>query len=248
MKKNATGVIVIAAAILSTAAAAELSQQYVTGEGFSIRLPGDWEQVPGEVLKAYSRAMRDLAPGADLPAYDYGYQPSGAGRWLAYPYILLQVRRTGRVPEEELSEYRQFRDAAEEGIRAAGEKAGGLFSSLALGETLYDPGDRILWMTMQAEVEGAGPFKALVALKLTSEGFIQLMCYSDADEFGRYIPLFEEIVRGVSLDDRLLYAPRPRGPEPGEARPGRGWLWAAAAVALAALLVSFPALKTRRKP
>jgi hypothetical protein len=190
-------VVFITSAIAS---GTEFTQRFNAKEGFTLKLPDKWVQIPGEILDEHSRKLQQASPDEERPAYDYGFQLSKAGDWLACPYILIRINKTGRIPEGKIKKLTREKD----GSQPIKEKISGILNT-EVEDILYDPDDHTLWMTFLADAEMV---RGLVATKLTQEGCIQLVCYSNDHDFPEYRRLFEDIVKSIYLAKDLEYRSR----------------------------------------
>ena len=179
---------------------AEFTQRFNAKEGFTLKLPYNWVRIPGEVLDEHSRKLQQAAPDAEKLIYDYGFQMSSAGYWLACPYILICLNKTGRIPEGKMKKLTKEK----KGSKPIEEKISGI-PNTEVGEILYDSDDHTLWMTFLADAEKV---KGLIATKLTREGCIQIVCYAEDQDFNEYRKLFEDIVKNIYISEDLKYKPR----------------------------------------
>ncbi|OPL16683.1 MAG: hypothetical protein AVO38_07245 [delta proteobacterium ML8_D] len=178
----------------------EFTQRFNAKEGFTLKLPDKWAQIPGKVLNEHSRRLQQSAPDEERPAYDYGFQLFSSGHWLEYPRILIHINSTGRIPEGKIRKLAREKD----GSQPIKEKISGILNT-EVKDILYDPNDHTLWMTFLSTEEGV---QGLVATKLTQEGCIQIVCYSHDQDFHKYRGLFENIVRSIDLNRDLKYKSR----------------------------------------
>jgi hypothetical protein len=95
--------LIVMFAGVSTASASELKKN-----GFSISLPDEWVEIPRDVIDAYEKEIARLAPNAPAPHYDYGFQLGSSQNWFEYPYILVQINNTGRIPESQLEKFEAY--------------------------------------------------------------------------------------------------------------------------------------------
>ncbi|MDL1958104.1 MAG: hypothetical protein LWX01_11380 [Deltaproteobacteria bacterium] len=182
------------------ASGTEFTQRFNAKEDFTLKLPYNWVQIPGEVLDEHSRKLQQAAPDAEKLVYDYGFQLSGAGYWLACPYILICLNKTGRIPEGKMKKLTKEK----KGSKPIEERISGI-PDTEVGEILYDLDDHTLWMTFLADAE---KIKGLIATKLTREGCIQIVCYAEDQDFNEYRKLFEDIVKNICISEDLEYKPR----------------------------------------
>ncbi len=197
----------IAACIAAIAISAG-GETFDTGEGFAITLPNGWVQIPGSVLQVFSARMDDLSPDTPQQVYDYGYQIEDDGKWLTYPYILVQVRPEGRIPSGQLVRYNQFAPEMEEDIETVKNGFSDVLSDASMDEPAYDSENKILWTSLSANVLDGADVKALVGMRLTEMGYIQLTGYAPLDSFAEYERIFREAFVNLVLDADIEYQPQ----------------------------------------
>lgn len=212
-------------------------QDFRTTDGFTVHLPAGWKPIPRDILDAYSAAMAKMAPGAEKQTFNYGFQLSASRKWFEYPYILIQINRAGRVPEEQLESLGRIEQAMGKGFEKTRESLSSIVDDARLGKTSYEPSSHILWTVIALDVKGFGKVRGLIGSLLTEDGFIQISCHARDQDFPGYLPVFESIVRKTDVDSGLRYNPRDDGSDRTDA--GKGWTRTMAA---AALLVGLSAL------
>jgi hypothetical protein len=208
MKRAAVAAILVVLCLSPLCYGADLAQEVRAQDGFIIRLPDNWKAIPRDMLDKYSQAVARLTRDTEKQVYDYGFQRSDAPGWFAYPYILIQVRKTGRIAEAQLKSVKQFQGDMDKSMARMQQAMSEVVSDAAVGEMVYDAGAHILFSRMRMEVKEVGTIKGLIALLLTEQGGIHIAGYAKGDDFAEYLPLFEKIVRGVVPDDNLRYRPR----------------------------------------
>lgn len=203
--------MLIFSSLIMPVQAVELTQEFKTQDGFTMYLPDGWVEIPNEVLKQHSEKVNQLAPQIGEQVYDYGFQSASADNWMNHPYILIQVKRTGRIPEEDLKHYKQIDEAFSEQMEEIGDNISKTLSNTQLGETLYDAENRVLWMNISFDLQQIGRVNAQIAVKLTGFGVIQVTGYATEDTFSTYQPLFQDIARQMNLDNSIKYKPGAAG-------------------------------------
>ena len=184
------------------------AETFETRDDFSVTLPSGWVEAPPGALRHLEAAIAELSQGANEQHYDYGYQLESASTWFEYPYILVQVRRDGRVPEGQLTQYEKIESELREGAERVEETFRSVFSNLEQGEIAYDEAEHVLWSAATMNVQGVGAVRSLVAVKLTEFGFIQLMGYAREETFAQYSPIFREAVHSLAVAEEHAYRPR----------------------------------------
>lgn len=176
---------------------------------FSITLPDGWQAIPKQVLDDYSEQVASRSGGKISEQYVLGYQRGYQGQWLAHPYILVQIKDSGRIPDGQLRQMKSFHAGAERGLNKASDSLGGLLTSAALGETLYDATNRCIWMHYTIDVAQVGQIKGVTCGFLTEKGMLLFHCYGRSSEFSALLPVFQRALALVNISEELKYQPRP---------------------------------------
>ncbi len=203
--------MLIFSSLIMPVQAVELTQEFKAQDGFTMYLPDDWVEIPNEVLKQHSEKVNQLVPQIGKQVYDYGFQSPPADNWMNHPYILIQVKRTGRIPEEDLKQYKQIDEAFSDQMKEVGDNILRTLSNTQLGEILFDTENRILWMNISFDLQQIGRVNAQIAVKLTEFGVIQVTGYATENTFSTYQPLFQKIARQIYLDNSVRYKPGTAG-------------------------------------
>ncbi len=227
--------------------AVETGTRLPTKEGFTLQLPRGWKPIPGEILDAYEREIARMAPKAETQDYDYGFQLSSARKWFAYPYILVQVKSSGKVPQDQLRSMARIGEAMDTGFARARESISSIAANGKMGEPVLDEAAHTLWTRLSVDVKGVGTINGLVGTVLTEKGFIQISCYAKGEEFQGYLPLFEGMIRGTVLSDDLKYRPEGAGSVKTPGGIGTGAIAGIAALLAAAGVLFLLVVRGKRK-
>jgi hypothetical protein len=216
----------------------DLPQSFAAKNGFTVHLPKGWKPIPKEVLDSYSQAIARMAPKAERQVYDYGFQRVDTRKWFTYPYILVQVRRSGRIPEEQLAALKRIEKAMDDSFSKTTDSLSAITSNASLGEPSYDPVSHILWTRIAIDVKETGTVQGVVGAILTEEGFVQIACYAKGDDFGKYLPAFESVIKNTEIRADLKYGAR-NSSEHGEAQESRqgAFPWKTSALVLIGVLL-----------
>jgi hypothetical protein len=195
--------MVAGAIAFHTAAAAPFSSP---SDGFSIDLPPGWIQIPSAAIAETTREVARRAPNAPTPHYDYGFQFGSPDRWFTYPYVLVQVKRTGRIPESEFAKLDKF-STADTAARLQ-DKIREIATDVEIGKMRYDPTSRIIWVNTGGNVADVGRFSGVSAIVPTEFGLIQFNGYALEQEFMGFLTVFHEIIGSLSAADSARYRSR----------------------------------------
>jgi len=187
--------------------AVDLPQTIQTKDAFTISLPADWVAFPKDALDNFTTALTKLAPKAARQTYDYGFQLPMKKHWFEYPYILVQVKRAGRVSDAQLKSIKRVEQDVKQGVDQVRDSYSSVVSNAQVGETVYEPATHILWIRIAMDVQKVGTIKGVSASVLTEEGVIIISGYALAADFDQYAPVFEAIARSTVVADDLKYRP-----------------------------------------
>ena len=178
-------------------------------DGFAMSVPGGWKEIPAAVLKDYADKLARLQPNAPRQEFQGGFQLTSAQQWFTYPYVMIQIRNTGRVPEGQFTKAAGIQGAAEKGLKKAESQLSTILSESELTEPRYDPQKHALFMNGSMNVAGVGKVKMTSATLLSEKGTISVYCYASVSDFAAYAKPFETMLNSVQLSEELRYKPRP---------------------------------------
>jgi len=203
MKKNISIAVILLAA---SAYGADLSQRVVTPSGIVVHLPAGWQQVPKDVLTAQFVETARQNPNLPEQTYEYGFQ-APSDQWFSHPYVLVQIQRAGRVPEAALKKLPNLDEIMGNEMDKALEAASTI-ADAAMGKTVYDSGNRILWWSARMNYAGIGNIKMLAGSHLSEDGFVQVLSYAREEDSARDETLLKDIITRVELPDGMRYVPK----------------------------------------
>jgi hypothetical protein len=176
--------------------------------GYTLTLPDGWERIPGKAIEELVAKVAAAAGGKISEHYDDGFQQSAGGKWFQYPYVLVQARENGRIPEAKLAEMKSVREGMQKGLNEAEGKLSSLVSGLSLGDTFYDASNKCILIRFSMNAPNVGEIKALTCGFLTERGILLVHCYARAADFDRQLPIFQSILDSVRISEDLRYKPR----------------------------------------
>ncbi|MCP5048289.1 MAG: hypothetical protein GY940_14050 [bacterium] len=179
------------------------SLEPVQKDGFSISIPSGWTEIPRHILDQFEEGLARLTPKAPKQHYDYGFQMDGQGNWFKYPYILIQIKNVGRIPQRELEKLDgySFKDDLDE----HNEELSPVMSDIQVGKMVYDKQSKMIWLRFESTVAGIGPISGISGMVLTEKGMIQVNGYSLRADFPTDSKLFRTIAMSVKPDPELVH-------------------------------------------
>jgi len=193
--------LVVTAAGVSIASGSELHKN-----GFSITLPDGWVEMHRDVIDAYQEELARLASNAPPQHYDYGFQLGSSKNWFEYPYILVQLKNTGRIPESQLEKLERY--SVQETLDKHKKGLSSIMSDIEVGKIIYDKQTKMIWMRIESNVVNIGPISGLSGMVPTEKGFIQVMGYSLRENYSTYEPIFQSVALSISPEAGLAYRPK----------------------------------------
>ncbi len=174
-------------------------------DGIGVSLPDKWIEIPKEVIQTMFQELARQVPNAEAQHYDYGYQLDSAEKWLEYPYILIQIKNSGRIPERELEKLEQYPASKE--IEEQENEFEDLLSSLKMEKMHYDHNSGIIWMKIQFNIPNVGQVSCLTGMIPTEKGLIQVNGYSLQPDFEHYVSIFKDFTKNIIISKELKYQP-----------------------------------------
>lgn len=174
--------------------------------GFSISIPEGWVEMPRDVIDAYEKEIARLAPNAPPQHYDYGFQLGSSKNWFEYPYILVQMKNTGRIPERQLEKLEGY--SIEQNLDKHKKALSSIMSDIQTGKMVYDKQTRMIWMRIEANIADIGPISGVSGMVPTENGLIQVIGYSLRENYPTYEAIFQSVALSVSPESWLAYKPK----------------------------------------
>ena len=193
--------LIVMFAGVSTASDSELKKN-----GFSISLPDGWVEMPIDVIDAYEKEIGRLAPNAAAQHYDYGFQLGSSKNWFEYPYILVQIKNTGRIPESQLETLEGYN--VQESLDKHKKELSSIMSDIQAGKMVYDKQTKMIWIRIESNVANIGPIAGISGMVPTEKGFIQAIGYCLRENYPTYEAIFQSVALSVSPEPGLAYKPK----------------------------------------
>jgi hypothetical protein len=191
--------------LLACLASAGVFAGVVAKPEVTVELPDGWHEVPAGVLQSFHDEIRRKAPTVEAPKYDYAFQANAGPPWLAYPYVLVKIRPSGRPPESELANLPSI--DLDSRVKEKGEDWSRLMKDSSLGQMRYDQAANVVWLTSKSAVVNIGEVRGISGIIPTEQGFVELHAYARTEDFDAHLPTFEKIIRGAKVAPDLVYRP-----------------------------------------
>lgn len=178
--------------------------KHFSGTGFSLTLPRHWIEIPGDALEGFSQNLRKDSSGSVQETYEYGFQPGKGQTWFSFPYVLVQVKKSGKISLSDLQDYPAIKGRIEPEMPAAWQVMQGVKKAKG-GEFHYDPERQVLFHGAVATFENGRDVKNISASYLTEEGMIAVHAYAVSSEYGQHADEFYRILNSVNIAEELKY-------------------------------------------
>jgi len=168
-------------------------------------------QIPKDKLDEKLAEGNSISKAPPLRA-NYAFQRDEKAEWMSYPYVIVQIMKTGKIPESQFANMEKLSSA---GADLAKERYGALCSRLEFGKSYYDPSNRIMWAKGTFEIDPSvskpdlGTICAFGAMHLTEKGAIRVFSYCRKAELEELQKVLEEILRSVRVGVNNRYTPEP---------------------------------------
>lgn len=172
---------------------------------FEISFPDGWVEIPRYAIDSYEKAIAELVPNGRAQHYDYGFQMVGSRAWLEHPYILIQVKNSGRLSMSQLKKIEGY------SIQEPLDQEKTNYSAIAdiqTGKIVYDSKNKLFWMLAEFNVNNAGQVSGLSGIVPTEKGSIQVHAYCAKNDYPAYEPIFRSIAASVTPNPELAYKTR----------------------------------------
>ncbi len=197
-------IAVLATMQMAATSFAEVKHVYHDSDGhFSFTLPAGWVQIPASVVDSVGKVL------GITEKYDLAFQEQSSG-YFTYPYVLTQIRRSGRLPESEIRQLLAsgaFKKTMAEGYEEA-IKEGALptfLKNAQLGEMLYDQTHNAIILKSEADIVGIGRVVSVSTMMLSDYGVVSMIFNTTKDDLGSDLADYDQIVTSFKFDKGYGY-------------------------------------------
>ena len=177
------------------------AQSFNYGDGFAIRLPDGWSEIPRSLLDEYQQAVHASVPSAAGKKISYGFHLRTNTSQIGQPRILVVIERNGCVPDTTI------RDVVKDlNARHLQQKAldGALMgNSVGLearaGNVMYDEAKKLLWIRNAMRSDNVENITGINATYFTENGTVAILASARTEEFDALATILEEAIRSVSV-------------------------------------------------
>jgi hypothetical protein len=172
-------------------------------DSITFTLPADWIPISPDIVSQRAAEVAKTAPKAGKIDFKSAYQPSG-GPWFSYPYMLIKIRDTGRIPESELQKLPSL-DMSKINAFVRELAPRSAVSDISIGKMSYDPDAKRIWSESKASPPGGMDLRAIMMTVPTQKGAIDFYFYSPADQYQTLEALFLKTAASVMIGPDIAY-------------------------------------------
>jgi uncharacterized protein len=183
----------------------ESSENYKK-EGFSIKLPAGWIEIPRDKIDEFEKTIGTIDPDAPAEHFAYGFQLENSQNWFEYPYILIKIITSGRIPRNQLEKLDGY--SAQKSIEKDNKNLSKVLKDIKVEQMVYDKQTKMIWMQMEFNVATVGPVSGISGSIPTENGLIQVLGYSLREDYSAYETLFKSVATSVIPEPGLAYKPK----------------------------------------
>ncbi len=227
MPTHLTRIVCLAFSLLFAASTTSGDTLRSNRHGYTIDMPEGWTRIPPEVIQEVFDVMLDESSQNRI-VFDLGTQPADA-EWLDYPYALVQVQNYRAMGldrqitvddfERVVSELTGGNAAQNVGDRMRDDYRD-MMSDIKIGEVQLDvPNRRYTW-SLDTEVQGVGPVRAVTAGHFGRDAMIQVGFYCKRDEWEQHHDAAIHIIESFEFDTDRVFDSRPAGRNAASQRAG----------------------------
>ncbi len=233
-----TVMVVLLAAVHHGSTETSFRQVTIYDGQFTLAIPEDWIEIDQVQLEELSMWAADATGGRLVEIYQYGFCPPEFEDDPLLPYMLVQIRESGRLRYGRFVHLAPLDEFQNDTRRTFPEGVPPLVAGVAVDRVAFDRAAYRIRLEHSLDLRVRGRVTVLTAAFLTERGLVTLH-YADREKrIGRGRALFDEIVGSVVVAPELAYQPRLS-----DRWPGLPFFLAAAGVA--AVLIGF--LNYRRR-
>lgn len=175
-------------------------------DSFSITIPDGWIEIPKEILDSGRHQLLQITPDADVPQYYCGFQLENAYNWLDYPYILVDIKKTGRIPKNEFRKFEQYK--VQKDLDKIQKNLSPIMSDLNYGQMYYEEKSNVIWSRGEVNLHETEKVCILSALIPTEEGFVGVSGFCRKIQSDQLEQIFQSVVLSIIPNQKLAYQPK----------------------------------------
>lgn len=178
---------------------------YNSANHYTLTVPDGWEEIPKAIIdKAVSNAMSQSSDKSDFVDFDTGFHLKNKD-YFEYPYILIKNHEINTPPYNQIEKDLAGNEILDE-FEKTNREYENLLSNASVKKPYLDKVRNMVFMNMEAGVQGVGKVKNLITICLGRERAIRIFFYSPESEYLQNLPIFMSILDSFKYDQGYEYS------------------------------------------
>jgi hypothetical protein len=224
-------VVLLLAGAPASATDAAVRRVVIYGGLVGLEIPDDWVEIDPLHLDELSMWSAETTAGRSVEVYQHGFLPQNPGVDRSLPYVLVQIRESGRLRYGRFLHLQPLDDLRKDARRSFPDGIPPLVMDVAVEGVAFDPTTYSLRLEHTLDLRFKGRVTVLTAAFLTERGLLSLHFVDRERRIDDDRALFGRMVDSVTFSPEISYRPRMSDHLPGLP------FFVAAAIVGAALIV-----------
>ncbi len=224
-------VVLLLAGAPASATDAAVRRVVIYGGLVGMEIPDDWVEIDPLHLDELSMWSAETTAGRSVEVYQHGFLPKDPEVDRSLPYVLVQIRESGRLRYGRFLHLQPLDDLREDARRSFPDGIPPLVMDVAVEGVAFDPTTYSLRLEHTLDLRFKGRVTVLTAAFLTERGLLSLHFVDRERRIDDDRALFGRMVDSVTFSPEISYRPRMSDHLPGLP------FFVAAAIVGAALIV-----------
>lgn len=178
---------------------------YNSANHYTLTVPDGWEEIPKAIIdKAVSNAMSQSSDKSDFVDFDTGFHLKNKD-YFEYPYILIKNHEINTPSYNQIEKDLAGNEILDE-FEKTNREYENLLSNASVKKPYLDKERNMVFMNMEAGVQGVGKVKNLITICLGRERAIRIFFYSPESEYLQNLPIFMSILDSFKYDQGYEYS------------------------------------------
>jgi hypothetical protein len=181
----------------------------------TVEVPADWREIDPLHLEEITMWSAEATAGRSVEVYQHGFRPQAPGDDATLPYMLVQIRESGRLRYGRFLHLQPLNEFQDQNRRSFADGIPPLVMGVAVDNVSFDPTTFSLRLEHTLDLRFKGRVTVLTAAFLTERGLLSLHFVDRERRIDDDRPLFDRIVASVTLSPAIAYRPRSTDHLPG---------------------------------
>lgn len=207
----------------------------------AMEIPDDWQEIDPYHLDELTMWSAETTAGRSVEVYQHGFRPQDPSADPSLPYLLVQIRESGRLRYGRFLHIQPLDELQDEAHRSFPNGIPPLVMGVAVDHVSFDPTTFRLRLEHSLNLRFMGRVTVLTAALMTERGLVSFHFVDRERRINDGRVLFNGIVDSVRLSPEIAYQPKMSDRLP-------GLPFFAAAAIITAVLIAYLLLRRRSQP